>query len=131
MLRLHVGCPHCDTSFNDPSHLIDDFPSILLKMEVDGRKGFIRLSTLYGSYNLESEFPIPQGSLVNLYCRSCGKSLESTRKCDLCGAPMAKMKLASGGYIQVCMRKGCKKHVLEFEDIDGDLQPFVDIQLMD
>ena len=131
MLRLHVRCPHCGIGFDDPAHPIDDQPSVLMQAEAGGQRGWIRLSTMYGSYALESEHELPAGEVVGLICRSCGKEMPTKRSCELCEAPMAKMTLASGGAIQVCLRMGCKKHVLEFEDVEGDLQPFVDVQLMD
>lgn len=131
MLRLHVRCPHCGIGFDDPAHPLDDHPSILMQAKTAEQQGWIRLSPLYGSYNLESEHELPDGEVVDLLCRSCGQSMTSRSTCELCGAPMARMKLASGGAIQVCLRIGCKKHLLEFEDVDGDLQPFVDVQLMD
>jgi len=131
MLRLHVQCPHCGVGFDDPEHPIDGKPSILMQAEAQGRRGWIRLSPLYGSYKLESEHEMPEGEVVKLFCHSCGKEMVSTRSCELCEGAMARMRLASGGAIQVCLRIGCKKHLLEFEDVDGELQSFVDVQLMD
>lgn len=131
LLRLHVQCPHCGVSFDDPDNPIDGQPSLLLQTEVKGQRGWIRLSPLYGSYELESEHEMPASEVVKLICPSCDKEMVSTRACELCQAAMARMKLASGGAIQVCLRIGCKKHLLEFEDVDGDLQPFVNVQLMD
>ena len=34
--------------------------------------------------------------IVTLICRACGEKMASTRVCELCQSPMARMKLASG-----------------------------------
>jgi len=37
---------------------------------------------------------------------------------------MAAFKLRDGGKIQICSRRGCKKHLLEFQDPESELEAF-------
>jgi hypothetical protein len=64
--------------------------------------------------------------VVDLFCPHCGANLQSTRICDLCGANMAVLSVTGSGKIQICERKGCRKHLIEFEDLVTELQMFYD-----
>jgi methionyl-tRNA synthetase len=108
----------------DKSHKIDGYPVVGLDMEVKGKKGWLRLSPVYGSYKVESEFPIAKDAVVKISCPHCQKLLISPNKCDICGAPMVPLMLEEGGKVFICSRRGCKKHFLEFEDVNKALAAF-------
>lgn len=127
MIQLNVKCPHCKHSLLDETHTIDGYPATHILFEFKGRKGELYLSSLYGSYASEIPDLISEGDVLSLFCPWCNASLMSTRLCDKCNAQMALMNLAEGGIIQICSRKGCKKHLLEFEDLDGELKAFYNV----
>lgn len=124
MIQVNVKCPKCDKSLMDEEHKIDEHPSVKVMIEHENKKGLVRLSSLYGSYKLESELSVPQGEVVRFFCPFCGSDLTGTRKCDDCGAPMIPLKFFDGGLVQICSRKGCKKHLIEFENLENELLAF-------
>jgi hypothetical protein len=126
MIQVNVKCPYCEESLMDEEHEIDNYPSIKVTIEFKGRYGWLRLSSLYGSYNAESEFPIPHCEIVRFFCPKCNANLEGMRKCEECGAPMIAMDFVNGGVVQICSRKGCKKHLIEFEDLETEIRAFYD-----
>jgi ssDNA-binding Zn-finger/Zn-ribbon topoisomerase 1 len=130
-IALKIKCPVCSKSLMDPRHKLDGQPSVSLDAACDGKKGWLRLSPVYGSYTLESEHPLPKGAIVRVYCPKCKAELASTVHCDQCQAPMVPLLMAEGGKVYVCSRKGCKKHFLEFEDVDEALAKFYDAYALD
>lgn len=114
-LQLDVACPECRTSLMDPAHLIDRAPSVHATIQVDGRRGWLRLSSVYGSYAIDSDLEIPHGAVAEFICPDCGSLLSGETVCDLCKAPLVTFRLSSGGQINICSRRGCKKHFLEFQ----------------
>jgi len=126
MIYLKVNCPICSKSLLDASHIIDDKPSVRLTVKYAEKEGDLYLSSYYGSYKVDCQLPIPEGEVVDLFCPHCGANLKSTRVCDLCGANMAVLSVAGSGKIQICERKGCRKHIIEFEDLVTELQMFYD-----
>lgn len=125
-LALKIKCPSCRKSLMDQQNKLDGYPSIALEAECNGKRGWLRLSPVYGSYDIESEFEIPSGCVARIFCPQCHSELKSSALCDLCQAPMAPLMLEEGGRIFTCSRRGCKKHFLEFEDIDKALATFYD-----
>jgi ssDNA-binding Zn-finger/Zn-ribbon topoisomerase 1 len=113
-LKLKVKCPSCGCSLLDEGHFIDDAPSIKVSIKVEERKGWLRLSSIYGSYAIESEFEIPESQIATFFCPSCNTPLKDTTDCSLCQAPMVSFQLEEGGAVKICSRRGCKKHSLEF-----------------
>jgi len=113
---VEVSCPHCNHSLMDPSFLIDGYPSIRLTISFGRKHGWVRLSCLYGSYSLESEYEIPMDTIVHNFCPHCHAELARALNCVECGAPMVPMMVRGGGMIQICSRRGCKNHML---DLDG------------
>ena len=110
---VEVSCSRCNHSLMDPSHPLDDHPSIRVTMSFGGEHGWLRLSCLYGSYTVESEYDVPMDVLVNLFCPHCHAELVGASRCPECSAPMVPMIVRGGGIVQVCSRRGCKGHMLD------------------
>ncbi len=108
-----VSCSRCNHSLMDPDHLIDNAPSIRLTVSFARKHGWIRLSSLYGSYSLECEYEIPRDTVVQIFCPHCHAELKGASDCPECGAPMICMIVVGGGTVQVCSRRGCKGHMLD------------------
>jgi methionyl-tRNA synthetase len=75
--------------------------------------GWLRLSSLYGSYNVESEYEVPAQAVTNFFCPHCHTELIGGWDCAECGAPMVPMIVRNGGVVQICSRKGCRSHMLD------------------
>jgi NADH-quinone oxidoreductase subunit E len=110
---IDVNCPHCNHSLKDKSFAIDGQPSVRVTISSDHKQGWLRLSCLYGSYNLASEFDIYTGTVVSFLCPYCGAKFPSTSDCSVCDAPMVPMLIDGGGMLQICSRRGCKNHTLD------------------
>lgn len=126
MIQVNVKCPHCGKSLMDEDKKIDDRPSVKLNVQLGEKRGTLRLSSLYGSYNIDSELSVPQGEVVKFFCPHCNAELIGSRNCEECNAPMIPMRFAEGGIVQICSRRGCKKHLIEFEELDTELRAFYD-----
>ena len=113
---IEVNCPRCNHSLMDASYLIDGYPSIRVTMSFGENHGWLRLSSLYGSYNVELEHEIPMGAVINFFCPHCHAELIGSTNCPECGMKMVPMIVREGGMMQVCSRRGCKGHRL---DLDG------------
>jgi NADH-quinone oxidoreductase subunit E len=113
---LIVHCPRCNHSLMDPKHLIDGYPSIRVTASFQRDHGWLRLSSLYGSYDLEAEHEIPMDTVVNFFCPHCHAELVSALNCTECGAPMVPMTISGGGIGQICSRRGCKNHMLDISE---------------
>ncbi|MBU4483820.1 NAD(P)H-dependent oxidoreductase subunit E, partial [bacterium] len=55
-IPLEVSCPRCNHSLMDSQHLVDGYPSIRMTISFERKHGWIRLSSLHGSHNMESEY---------------------------------------------------------------------------
>ena len=126
MLQVSVNCFHCHKSLEDDHVLIDNFPSVKTKVSCNSGKGYLYLSSTYGSFQTESEIPLEDGEIVKLFCPHCDESLIVNETCEICGAPVARVDLDVGGLIHFCTRKGCHSHHVEFEDIRRDLRSFIE-----
>jgi methionyl-tRNA synthetase len=124
MLSVAVKCPHCSKSLMNPGRKLDGAASIEVSLSYAGKRAPLYLSSLYGSYKVETELSMPVGKVAGFRCTHCRADLKSTRKCDACGSQMIAFELKAGGQVQICSRRGCKKHVLEFQDPDSELQAF-------
>ncbi|MBI5622675.1 MAG: hypothetical protein HY924_02735 [Elusimicrobia bacterium] len=124
MIEVHVKCPTCGKSLMDGKHRIDNLPSIAVEVAYAGKKGSLHLSSLYGSYHIDIEVPCPEGKVSNFFCPHCKGELKASRMCEVCEAPMVGFSLLEGGKIQICSRRGCKKHLVEFEDPEQELRMF-------
>lgn len=110
---VDVKCPYCNHSLMDYEHFIDDRPSIRVTVSFGDLHGWVRLSSLYGSYEVESEYEIPANAVVNFFCPHCHAELRGTASCLECGAPVVPMLLRDGGVVEICSRRGCKYHMLD------------------
>jgi len=127
MIQLNVKCPHCKHSLLDKTYKIDGHPSVRLLFELKGKKDELYLSSFYGSHNSKIPSFISEGDTLILSCPWCKASLMSTRICEKCNTQMVLMDIEDGGSIQICSRKGCKKHILEFEDLGTELKAFYNV----
>lgn len=114
---VEVRCPCCNHSLMDPDHFVDLNPSIRLTISFERKHGWIRLSSLYGSFNIESEYEIPMDTIIHFFCPHCHAELVGASNCTDCGAPMVPMMVRGGGMVQICSRRGCKSHMLDLADI--------------
>lgn len=110
---VSVSCPRCNHSLMEPDHLIDGSPSIRVTMSFDRQHGWLRLSALYGSPNLEAEYEIPDEAVVDFFCPHCHAELKGASTCSECDAPMVVMIVRAGGVVQICSRRGCRGHMLD------------------
>ena len=117
LFALNVKCPHCFTSLMDSTITLDNEPSIKLDIKIRGEKSWIRLSSVWGSYTIESERKLKKGDVAEFYCPHCSKSLEIQSKCEACGAPKVEMNLNTGGKVNICSKRGCKKHGIEIDNV--------------
>ncbi len=110
---LNACCPRCQSRLEESGHLIENHPAIRLDAACRGRHGWIRLSSVYGSRQIASEFPIPAGSVVEFQCPHCHIALPISSRCWECDAPVASLQIAGGGKWNLCCRRGCPQHLLE------------------
>lgn len=110
---LEVSCARCNHSLMDPRHSIDGYPPIRVTVSFGDKHGRMALSSVYGSYQVDSEYEIPPNTIVNVFCPHCHAELIGGTKCPECEAPMVPMIVKGGGVVQICSRKGCKGHILD------------------
>ena len=110
---LEVRCPRCNHTLMDPGHRLEGYPSVRLTISFGRKHGWIRLSSLYGSYTMESEHEIPLDTVLSCFCPHCHAELGTASNCALCGAPMIPLVVRGGGIVQICSRRGCKSHMLD------------------
>lgn len=115
---VEVSCPRCNHSLMDRSFSIDGHPCIRVTVSFNRRHGWLRLSSLYGSYSVEYEHPIPQHTIVSFFCPYCHAELRGAPDCAECGAPMVPMIVRGGGMVQICSRRGCKGHMLDLNGVN-------------
>jgi NADH-quinone oxidoreductase subunit E len=113
VFKINVSCPHCNRSLITYDHLLDGQPMIHVTASYGRRHGWMRLSSLYGDYRVESEHEIPEDALLDFFCPRCNARLHSTRDCPRCDAPMIPMLVRAGGIMHFCSRRGCKEHSLD------------------
>ena len=110
---VETSCSRCNHSLMDSEHPIDGHPSIRVNVSFGDKHGWLALSSLYGSYNVESEYEIPLDLILHVFCPHCHAELIGAAKCGECGAPMVPMIVRGGGIVQICSRRGCKGHLLD------------------
>jgi NADH-quinone oxidoreductase subunit E len=110
---VEVSCPRCNHSLMKPEHLIDNQPCVHVTVSFKRKHGWLRLSSLYGSYNIESEHDIPFDAEAHFFCPNCHEDLLGSSECPECGIKMILMIVRGGGTVQICPRRGCKGHLLD------------------
>jgi NADH-quinone oxidoreductase subunit E len=114
---VEVCCPFCNHSLMDQSHPVDGMASIRVMISFGSKQGWLRLSSYFGSYNVQSQQKVPMRTVVKFSCPHCRKELIGTSSCVECDAPMVPMMVRGGGSLQVCSRRGCKGHMLDLSYI--------------
>lgn len=110
---VEVSCPRCNHSLMDPGYSIDSYPSIRVTVAFDDKHGWLRLSSMYGSYQVFGEYDIPHDTVLQFFCPHCHAELIGAASCALCGAPVVPMIVRGGGVVEICSRRGCKSHMLD------------------
>jgi methionyl-tRNA synthetase len=110
----------------DEEKTIDGLPSIRVFIQFHDKKGLLYLSSIYGSYNIVSETHIPLDEIVLFFCPHCQSSLLTNTLCEKCNVPMAAFELKQGGKVQICSKRGCKKHMIEFSNLSQEISTFYD-----
>ena len=117
-IKIPVKCPLCHKSLLNKDTLIDDLPAIEIEAKVSEKVGRIFLSQIYGSFSkIFENVDDVIGSIAILSCSKCHQPFPVIQNCE-CRAPLVGMQLEVGGIIKICSRNGCKKHSLEFEDVN-------------
>jgi Zn finger protein HypA/HybF involved in hydrogenase expression len=117
LLSLKLKCPVCSASLLDHQRLVDNEPSIRLKIKIGENKGTINLSSIYGSYNYIADIEIRKDEIAEFNCPHCEAQITSDQHCLTCDAPTIPLYLDMGGKVSFCSRSGCKNHKVEFEDL--------------
>ena len=55
-LQVNIRCPYCKQSLMYDGQIIDGYPSIKVVIQNSNKRGMLYLSSIYGSYNIISEF---------------------------------------------------------------------------
>ena len=110
---VEVFCARCNRSLMDPGHPIEGHPSVRVTISFGRRHGWLRLSSLYGSYTIESEDEIPEDTIAQFFCPTCHAELAGATDCPVCSAPMVPLIVRGGGMVQICSRRGCTSHLLD------------------
>jgi NADH-quinone oxidoreductase subunit E len=112
---VEVSCPRCNHSLMDKSHYIDGHPSIRVTVSFEMKSGWLRLSSLFGSFAVDFEYPIPDEAVTQFFCPHCHGELSGGAACDRCGAPKVPLFVRGGGIVQICSRRGCRGHLLDLK----------------
>jgi len=110
---IEVFCARCNRSLMDPDHPIEGHPSVRVTISFGRKHGWLRLSSLYGSFTIESEDEIPENTVLNIFCPTCHAELAGGTDCPVCDAPMVPLIVRGGGMVQICSRRGCHSHLLD------------------
>lgn len=116
VFRVDVSCPACNRSLMTYDHLLDGQPMVHVTASFKRKHGWMRFSSGYGDYRVESEHEIPDEGVANFFCPKCHAELRSTKICASCDAPMVPLLVRRGGVVQFCARRGCKEHLLDLGD---------------
>ena len=115
---VEVCCARCNHSLMDPENPIEGQPSVRVTISFGRRHGWLLLSSLYGSYTIESEHEIPPDTVANFFCPHCHAELAGAANCPLCAAPMVPLIVRGGGMVQICSRRGCRSHMLDVNGVN-------------
>jgi len=121
MIPLAVECPHCGIDLMDDEQLLDGQPSIRLRLLYRGEESALLLSSIYGSFRFKTEKEVTPGDETSIVCPSCRNSIVTDSACNICGAMFGRLRLAVGGDVFFCSRRGCKNHKVELVDLERSL----------
>jgi hypothetical protein len=124
LVSLRVKCPVCGHSLMDEKRLVDNCPSIRMKIAIGENEGIIHLSSVYESYNYVCNIENPDGEVIRLFCEHCNSEIKCTAECELCKSCMISLDLELGGSVSICSRIGCKNHFVKFVDFSFALKQF-------
>jgi hypothetical protein len=124
MIPVKVKCPYCHKSFMDKETLIDKHPSVKVIVQYGNKRGNLYLSSLYGSYKIKCDLELPMDEIFVIFCPHCNSVLTTKKLCEECNAPMVSFDFIEGSKINICSRRGCKKHSIEFEDLKKQIAAF-------
>jgi NADH:ubiquinone oxidoreductase subunit E len=110
---VEVSCAKCNHTFMDSEHVIDDLPAVFVNVSAGGSHGWLRLSSLFGSYKVESQHTIPPNEVTDFFCPHCHAQLIGGSPCIECGVSMVPMIVRGGGVVQICPKRGCQGHILD------------------
>lgn len=117
-IRLPAKCPKCAAPLMSAQVRVDGLPSVDMLARVGGLQGHIYLSQVYGSYDKRfAGVADISGSVAESSCPHCREPFPYQLPCA-CGAPMIGVDLVCGGIIKICTRNGCRRHFLQFVDVD-------------
>ena len=122
LISLRIKCPVCGHSLMDTKRLVDNCPSIQMKIVIGDTEGIIHLSSVYESYNYLCDIETPDDELVKLFCPHCNSEIKSKTACDVCDSPMIPLDLELGGTVSICSRLGCTNHFVKFVDFSFALK---------
>jgi len=98
---VEVSCPRCNHSLMDPRYAIDAYPSIRVTVAFDDKHGWLRLSSMWGSHRVFTEYEIPHHTVMQFFCPHCHTELIGAAPCAMCDAPMVPMIVRGGGVVEV------------------------------
>lgn len=114
LFPVELSCARCNHSLMDPNYEIEGHPSVRVTASFGTRHGWLAISALWGSYTVHSEYEIPPDTVVTFFCPHCHAEMMGGMPCADCSAPMVPMIVRGGGVVQLCSRRGCKGHILDF-----------------
>ena len=107
MLVMELSCPQCNALLTEGSKVCLDG-----NVKRTHQDGAVSLSAVFGDYSIETDLELAEGDIVEFRCPKCDASIMLQLLCKLCGAPMASLNVAKGGYLEFCSRRGCRAHAL-------------------
>jgi len=110
LVPVDVSCPFCNHSLMDESFFIEGRPSIKVTISFGDKHGWLRLSSIYGRYNVFSEHDVPLRTVTNFFCPHCHSELVSSWTCAMCDVQMVQLLVRGGGTVRFCPRRGCSGH---------------------
>jgi len=113
---VEVSCARCNHSLMDSRRPVDGHPSVWVTVSFGRKHCGLRMSCLYGSHNVSSEFEIPVDTVVEMFCPHCNAELIGGTPCPECDSLMVPMIVRGGGVVQICPRSGCKGHLLDLSE---------------
>jgi len=121
---VNVKCPYCKKSLMDAEKQIEGYPSVKTRIQHRDKTGALYLSSIFGSYDIVSEIYVPEEEIVLFFCPECNASLLLKELCESCKAPLAFFEMKNGGMIQICSRRGCKYHLMDYVNFAQKVSAF-------